>query len=173
MFKKHLKHMSNTYQQLVCVCACRVCVCACFLHVMYVRVDVFLYSCMCVCVCVCVFGCWFFFVATSGTQVEGGVAQCTSSCVAACRVASLGNTTSTDTMTVTSPAWKPEAKVTDMFGNQHAASEYHYSNFGAGAHGHHLAHYHLNDYHGLAHHSFKPEDSAPSFRTLQSCAAQF
>jgi len=59
---------------------------------------------------------------------------------------------------VTSPAWKPEAKVTDMFGNQHAASEYHYSNFGAGAHGHHLAHYHLNDYHGLAHHSFKPEE---------------
>mmetsp|Transcript_81359 Transcript_81359/g.141179 ORF Transcript_81359/g.141179 Transcript_81359/m.141179 type:complete len:529 (+) Transcript_81359:46-1632(+) len=59
---------------------------------------------------------------------------------------------------ITAPEWKPDAKITDMYGHQHAASEYHYSNYGAGSHGHHLAHYHLNDYHGLAHHSFAKEE---------------
>jgi len=59
---------------------------------------------------------------------------------------------------VTAPAWKPGDTVTDMYGHQHAASEYGYSNYGAGAHGHHLSHYHLNDYHGLAHHSFQQQE---------------
>lgn len=59
---------------------------------------------------------------------------------------------------ITAPEWKPDKKITDMYGEQHNASEYHYSNYGAGAHGHHVAHFHLNDYHGLAHHSFKNEE---------------
>jgi hypothetical protein len=59
---------------------------------------------------------------------------------------------------ITDPAWKPDKNITDMYGHKHAASEYHYTNYGAGSHGHHLAHFHLNDYHGLAHHSFKTEE---------------
>lgn len=59
---------------------------------------------------------------------------------------------------ITAPAWKPDEKITDMYGDQHNADEYHYSNYGAGSHGHHVAHFHLNDYHGLAHHSFKKEE---------------
>lgn len=59
---------------------------------------------------------------------------------------------------ITEPAWKPEKTVEDMYGHKHDAAEYHYSTFGAGGHGHHVAHFHLNDYHGLAHHSFKAEE---------------
>lgn len=59
---------------------------------------------------------------------------------------------------ITEPAWKPEAQINDMYGHQHSAAEYGYNNYGAGSHSHHLAHYHLNDYHGLAHHEFKKEE---------------
>lgn len=59
---------------------------------------------------------------------------------------------------ITTPAWKPDTQITDMYGTKHSNNEYHYSSFGAGSHGHHLAHYHLNDYHGLAHHDFKQEE---------------
>jgi len=59
---------------------------------------------------------------------------------------------------ITDPAWKPTASITDIYGHQHKADEFHYNTYGAGAHGHHLAHFHLNDYQGLDHHSFKPEE---------------
>lgn len=59
---------------------------------------------------------------------------------------------------IAEPAWRPDKSITDMNGQQHDASEYQYNASGAGSHGHHLAHYHLNDYHGLAHDSFKAQE---------------
>jgi len=59
---------------------------------------------------------------------------------------------------ITTPAWHAQNNIQDMYGQQHSSAEYGYSTYGAGSHGHHLAHYHLNDYQGLAHHSFQAQE---------------
>lgn len=59
---------------------------------------------------------------------------------------------------ITTPAWHAQKMTTDIYGEKHNSNQYGFKVYGAGSHGHHLAHYHLNDYHGLAHHSFKNEE---------------